>query len=133
MCEPLGTCRVESIAGENTTITIGFERLRLEEIRPAKFVVATVREHAGWLEPEWIDGIFFNTHSAIELREESMPTNSAGRDWSKEEGGGQGAQAAQLDRTITIHHRRYPMAMKRKAKAKKAKKNPASATRRKKK
>jgi hypothetical protein len=79
MCEPLGTCRVESIAGENTTITIGFERLRLEEIRPAKFVVATVREHAGWLEPEWIDGIFFNTHSAIELREESMPTNSAGR------------------------------------------------------
>ncbi len=75
-CEPLGTCPVECVVGENIRIAKGVERLRLEEIRPGEFVVATFREHAGWLEAERIDGIVFKPDSAIGLREETRPSPS---------------------------------------------------------
>ena len=77
---PLGTYRTECVVGAHTGMARGFERLSVEEIlRPGEFVVATLREHAGWLEAERIDVIIFQIDSAIEIREEGIPTEGADR------------------------------------------------------
>ena len=71
---PLGTCRIECVVGANAKVAKGFERLSLEDIRPGEFVVATLREHDGWLEAERIDVIVFGIDSAIALGEERIQT-----------------------------------------------------------
>jgi len=47
----------------------GFERLSLDEIRPGDFVVATLAEHAGWLETERIEVIVFRNDSVMGVGE----------------------------------------------------------------
>lgn len=54
-----GTCRTECIVRMGVRILKGFEPLSLEEIRSGDFVIATITEHAGWLEAERIEVIEF--------------------------------------------------------------------------
>ena len=66
---PLGTRRTECIVGVDTRILKGFERLKLDEIRPGDFVVATLAEHSGWLETERIEVIIFRNDSVMGVGE----------------------------------------------------------------
>lgn len=75
----LGTYRIECVVGANAKMAKGSERLSVEEIHPGEFVVATLREHAGWLEAERIDVIVFGSDSAIGLGEERILTDTADR------------------------------------------------------
>lgn len=76
---PFGKLRIECVVGVDTRMARGFERLSVEEIRPGEFVVATLKEHAGWMEAERIDVIIFQIDSAIEFREEQIPTDTSDR------------------------------------------------------
>jgi hypothetical protein len=66
---PFGTRRTECIVGEGARILKGFERLNLDAIRPGDFVVATIAEHAGWLETERIEVIVFRNDSVMGVGE----------------------------------------------------------------
>jgi hypothetical protein len=55
--------------GAGARILKGFERLSLDEIRPGDFVVATLAEHAGWLETERIEVIVFRNDSVMGVGE----------------------------------------------------------------
>jgi hypothetical protein len=61
----LGTYLTECVLGERTSISRGLEPVRLEDIRPGEFVVATLRVHAGWLEAERIDIVKLSADSPI--------------------------------------------------------------------
>jgi hypothetical protein len=66
---PLGTRRIECIVRAGARILKGFERLNLDDIRPGDFVVATLAEHAGWLETERIEVISFRNDSVMGVGE----------------------------------------------------------------
>lgn len=76
---PLGTCRIGCVIGANAKMAKGSERLSVEDIRPGEFVVATLKEHVGWLEAERIDVVLFGIDSAIGVGEERIPINTADR------------------------------------------------------
>ena len=61
----VGACRTECIVGVGARIFKGFERLKLDDIRPGDFVVATLAEHSGWLETERIEVIVFRDDSVL--------------------------------------------------------------------
>jgi len=66
---PLGARRTECIVGVGARIFKGFERLKLDEILPGDFVVATLAEHSGWLETENIEVITFRHDSVMGVGE----------------------------------------------------------------
>jgi len=66
---PLGTRRTECIVGVGARILKGFERMNLDDIRPGDFVVATLAEHAGWLETDRIEVISFRNDSVMGVGE----------------------------------------------------------------
>jgi hypothetical protein len=47
----------------------GFEPLSLDEIRSGDFVIATITEHAGWVEAERIEVIVFQHDSVMGVGE----------------------------------------------------------------
>lgn len=65
----LGTYFTECVVGEHTRICRSIERVRLGDIRPGEFVVATLRVHTGWLEAERIDIVKLSIDSAIGIGE----------------------------------------------------------------
>lgn len=64
-----GTCRTECIVGMGVRILKGFEPLSLDEIRSGDFVIATITEHAGWVEAERIEVIMFQHDSVMGVGE----------------------------------------------------------------
>jgi hypothetical protein len=65
----LGTRRTECIVGVGVRILKGVERMNLDDIRPGDFVVATITEHAGWLEAERIEVIIFRNDVVLGVGE----------------------------------------------------------------
>ena len=65
----VGARRTECIVGVRANIFKGVERLKLDEIRPGDFVVATLAEHSGWLEIERIEVIIFRNDSVMGVGE----------------------------------------------------------------
>ncbi|MEO8046122.1 MAG: hypothetical protein ABI684_02455 [Nitrospirota bacterium] len=64
-----GTRRTECIVGVGVSILKGYERLSFDEIRSGDFVIATIMEHAGWLEAERIEVIEFRHDSVMGVGE----------------------------------------------------------------
>lgn len=64
-----GRCRTECIVGMGVRILKGFEPLSLDEIRSGDFVIATITEHADWLEAERIEVIEFRHDSVMGVGE----------------------------------------------------------------
>ena len=55
--------------GVGVRILKGFEPLSLDEIRSGDFVIATITEHAGWVEAERIEVIVFQHDSVMGVGE----------------------------------------------------------------
>lgn len=66
----MGACRTKCIVGVGARIFKGFERLKLDDIRPGDFVVTALAEHSGWLETERIEVIVFLDNSVMGVDEE---------------------------------------------------------------
>lgn len=75
----VGTYLLECIVGEHTRIARGSERLTLEEVRNGEFVVAALREHAGWLDAERIDIIKLGIDSGIGIGEAGTAAEDTNR------------------------------------------------------
>ena len=65
----LGARRTECLVGVGGSIFKGFERLKLDEILPGDFVVATLMEHSEWLKTESIEVITFRNDSVMGIGE----------------------------------------------------------------
>lgn len=64
-----GTRHTKCIVGTGVRILKGVEALSLDEIRSGDFVIATITEHADWLEAERIEVIEFRHDSVMGVGE----------------------------------------------------------------